>query len=204
MSNSTWQRKAPVLALLLAAGAAGVVIWLQPADPSTDQVANISTQPFPAQPTPLLPEKAASQAAAAVEPHDGDVHEKEHGSVVSDQDIQAQLLRDLGELENKFLSEPVSAGWSVSTQKMISDSLSESRLAANEAPIPVSHDAECRSTSCRIRVTYRNQMDAQMGEIFLLGGIANELPSANFGRLVAPDGSVQIVMYADTGVVKSL
>lgn len=204
MSNSTWQRKAPVLALLLAAGAAGVVAWLQPTDPSTDQVASTETPPVPTQPTPLLPKNSARQAASESLVHDEDAHEKGHGAVLSEQDIQAQLLRDLGELENKFLSEPVSSGWSISTRKMISDSLSESRLAANEAPIPVSHDAECRSTSCRIRVTYRNQMDAQMGEIFLLGGIADVLPSANFGRLVAPDGSVQIVMYADTGVVKRL
>jgi len=75
-------------------------------------------------------------------------------------------------------------------------------LAAIEAPLPISHDAECRSTSCRIRVTYRTEMDAQMGEVFLLGGIANELPSASFGRIVAPDGSVQIVMYAATGPVR--
>ena len=82
---------------------------------------------------------------------------------------------------------------------MIAESLSETRLAPNQAPIPMSHESECRSSSCRIRVTYRNEMEAQMGEIFLLGGIANQLPSANFGRIVAADGTVQIVMYANTG-----
>ena len=75
------------------------------------------------------------------------------------------------------------------------------------APGPVSttaadrdtHDAECRSTTCRIRITYRDEMDAQMGEIFLLGDIAGTLPSANFGRLAGAGGTVQLVMYADTG-----
>ena len=38
-----------------------------------------------------------------------------------------------------------------------------------------------------------------MGEIFLLGDIAGTLPSANFGRLAGDGGTVQLVMYADTG-----
>lgn len=199
MSKSSWQRKAPVLALLLAVGTAGVVAWQQSGEPDASLASDtydLSSVPA-TKPEPVIATPRPTPAPIA-DHAEGDGHGHDAGPI-STQDVQAQLLSELGELEREFLSEPVSETWSSGTELMITESLSEARLAPNQVPVPVSHDSECRSNSCRIRVTYRNEMDAQMGEIFLLGGIAERLPNANFGRLVGADGSVQIVMYANTG-----
>lgn len=202
MSNNSWQRKAPVIALLFAVGAAGVVAMMQ-AEEATPVASTPAQGPDALSSPAAEPSVATREHALANRSDDATTDDHAHDSApVSDQDIQAEMLEGLSALETEFLSEPVSESWSGGTERMIAESLSEARLAANEAPIPISHDSECRSNTCRIRVTYRSAMDAQMGEIFLLGGIAERLPTANFGRLEAPDGSVQIVMYANTGPAK--
>lgn len=201
MSKNLWQLKAPILGVLLATSAFALALWYR----SSDRLPHAATElvsPEIVSQSPTAPESTAQ--ATFVKPAIGPEHAHDQGmaGIHSQLDTQAQLRSELEQLEREFLAEPISAAWSTSTEKLIAESLSESGLAVNNAPAPISHESECRSNSCRIRVTYRNDMDAQMGEIFLLGSIANSLPSANFGRLVSPDGTVLIVMYADTGTVK--
>lgn len=202
MSRNFWQQRAPLIMLALAVAIISTMIWWQVAKQS-----------------PLNMETSVSTAAAASHsPQErkalGEIvitgshirtvvgdpeHSHDSHRLVSAQELQAELISELGLLDRKFQSEQISPTWSSKTWRLIDNALSAETLASKQAPSPIAHDAECRTFTCRIRVTYRTEMDAQMGEIFLLGDIATELPSANFGRLVAADGTIQIVMYANTG-----
>ena len=177
MPNLFWQRWAPITALSLVALAAALIFWMQPDESSPVAIVDTHDAPRP----PPAPEPAGDDAP------------------MSNEQREARLAAELAGLEQEFLAEPVSPGWSFASERVIAEALSAERTAAHQGPAPLSHDAECRSTTCRIRITYRDEMDAQMGEIFLLGDIAGTLPSANFGRLAGDGGTVQLVMYADTG-----
>lgn len=200
MSNDFWQRKAPIIMLAIAIPVMAAIVWWQVDERSPQQRAEPLLAEATEQPA-TLPDSVAVQGfrfATGADASRKDQAEHTHKKV-SGQDLQAQLMTELEELDLRFRSEPVSVSWSGNTERMIDSALSGAGLAVNDAPEPLAHDVECRTFSCRIRLTYRNEMDAQMGEVFLLGDIAKQLPSAQFGRLVAPDGTIQIVMYADTG-----
>ena len=196
MPNLFWQRWAPITALSLVALAAALIFWMQPDESSP--VAIVDPAPLAvAAPGPVSTTAAdrdthdAPRPPPAPEPAGDD-------APMSNEQREARLAAELAGLEQEFLAEPVSPGWSFASKRVIAEALSAERTAAHQGPAPLSHDAECRSTTCRIRITYRDEMDAQMGEIFLLGDIAGTLPSANFGRLAGAGGTVQLVMYADT------
>lgn len=144
---------------------------------------------------PALPVPAARLAPS-------DTGARHDDAPLSQEQAEAKIINALQELEDKFQSEPVSVGWKNSTQRMIDTALSQEALSVNQSPAPIAHEAECRSFTCRIELTYSNDIEAQMGEIFLLGGIAQRLPSVQIGRLSGPDGSMKIVMYANTGVAR--
>lgn len=199
MTKSSWQRKAPLLLLLAVAGVMAVATWYQMRKPSTIDTASPARQaPAPASPStsePVAGSRRFEPAMQPAEPASTD-HPEEP---VSAQEHRAQKISALNALDREFQRQPRSATWGSNTEQVIAASLSESGLAANQAPVPIEHDAECRTSTCRIHVTYANEMDAQMGEVFLLGDIARQLPSARLGRLFNEDGTVELVIYADTG-----
>lgn len=111
------------------------------------------------------------------------------------QKIQGLIAQE----ESKFASEPLSASWAVPTEKQIDSAFSAKTLEWNQAPTPLSHEATCHSSSCRIEVSYQDDAQADIGQQFFLGDIATRLPKAKLFRLRNPDGTVQLVAYANTG-----
>jgi hypothetical protein len=111
-----------------------------------------------------------------------------------------QKIQDLiGQENSKFASEYVSSSWASPTEKLIDSAISTKTLAWNQAPAPLSQDATCHSTSCRIQVTYADDTQADIGQQFFLGDIASRLPRAKLFRLRNPDGTVQVIAYANSG-----
>lgn len=112
---------------------------------------------------------------------------------------QAQKLQDLqSQMESKFVSEPYSASWAPGTEKLIDGAFAASNLAYENSPAPISRKAECRSNSCRISIVYKDDVQADIGQQFLLGDIASRLPKAKLLRVSNPDGTVEVIAYAHT------
>ncbi len=124
-----------------------------------------------------------------------------HRGPVGDDQVEAELIAALEALDRKFRNEPVAEGWRRSTEALISDALSSESLTANQAPVPKSYEAECRTSTCRISIAYGNEMDAQMGEIFFLGDVSTVLPNAEIGRLQGDGGTTSLIIYASQGTV---
>lgn len=125
--------------------------------------------------------------------HDGHDHD------VTPEQRALNQQEAIRELESKFVTEPVSASWASGTERLIATAFSSGNLAEKDAPVPNAQQAVCRSFTCRIDTTYADELQADIGLQFLLGDIAARLPKARPFRIVQPDGSVQWVIYANTG-----
>lgn len=110
-----------------------------------------------------------------------------------------KLQEAINQMELEFQSESVSSGWASTTEKIIAGAFSSTSLAGKGAPVPSAHRASCRTFSCRIQATYANDVEADIAEAFLTSDIAGQLPKAKHFRFMAPDGTVQLILYANTG-----
>lgn len=126
-------------------------------------------------------------------------HDEEQDLPVSAAQGEQKMRALVAQAEAKFVSEPLSAAWAAPTEKMIDSAFTPKNLEWNQAPTPLAHDAKCHSTSCRVEVTYQDDLQADIGQQFMLGDIAARLPRAKLFRLRNPDGTVQVIAYANTG-----
>lgn len=111
-----------------------------------------------------------------------------------------QKMRDLvAQAEAKFVAEPLSAAWAAPTEKLIDSAFAAKNLEWNQAPAPLAHEAKCHSVSCRIEISYQDDFQADIGQQFMLSDISTRLPKAKIFRLRNPDGTVQVIAYANTG-----
>jgi hypothetical protein len=115
------------------------------------------------------------------------------------QDPDAALLEQIQNLDTKFQAEPIVPAWAMEQEQMIAASFAPEALKLAAAPAPLSHEESCRSKTCRINVIYRNELDAQVAQLNLLGAISSSLSHATFGQISGADGSVQLIMYARAG-----
>ena len=112
---------------------------------------------------------------------------------------QEQMMQTLlGQMESKFASEPYSAVWASGTEKLIDSAFSAGNLAYESSPRPISHESQCRSDTCRVRVVYKDDAEADIGQQFLLTDIAARLPKAKLLRITRPDGTVEVIAFART------
>jgi hypothetical protein len=121
-------------------------------------------------------------------------HDQEEG-----EDAEAKLLEGIQKLETKFQAEPMASAWAMENERMISGTFAPDTLKSNAAPAPLSHQEQCRSSTCRITATYKSEMDAEVAQLNLLAGISPSLPRAVMGQVPGNDGSVQLVVYASVG-----
>lgn len=182
----------PVLLLALAAALVlAATWWLRPpgsARTVPDPVSMPSTA-TDARPQPASSPRAATASAADFESEDP----------YSAKDETARIAEGLEKLERKFQAEPVSPAWAAQQERMIANAFTPAALKEGGAPAPIEHQASCRSKTCRISVTYKTDMDAQVAQVVLLGSIAPSLARTTMGQIPAADGSVQLVLYADAG-----
>lgn len=115
-----------------------------------------------------------------------------------DHDSQG-LQAALSAQETKFQSEPVSARWAATQEQMIAGAFSREQLAKDAAPAPLSHSVTCRSATCRINVVYGDSMASTDAQLSVLGHIAQTFPHTRMAEVPNPDGTVELIMYADAG-----
>lgn len=110
--------------------------------------------------------------------------------------LQAATMRSL---DNKFADEPLSAAWATKTERNISSALSVNALVKEQATAPKSMQSTCRSQTCKISLAFDNSAQADFTKGVFLQGIAESLPSAQIFLQEGADGSVNYVIYAQTG-----
>jgi len=185
-------QKPTIVLLLTAAVIAAALAYarLRPAPPPVKAAVvtapSIEPQAAPA-PTFAPPAPSAVPPQASASPLGGDLDRNE------------QVLKDLHMVDTKFMSEPVTPRWAAAQENMIATALSAETLAAAKIPAPTSHEATCRSSTCRIKLNYKSQADLQLGQLNLLGAISGTLPQAIMGEVLGEDGSTQLVVYASPG-----
>ena len=111
------------------------------------------------------------------------------------QGLQAALAAQ----ETKFQSEPVSARWAATQEQMIAGAFSRDQLAKDAAPAPISHSVTCRSATCRINAVYGDNMASTDAQISVLSHIAPTFPHTRMAEVPNPDGTVELILYADAG-----
>ena len=116
---------------------------------------------------------------------------------------EARFQAQLRALEDKLVSEPLSARWATAQEKTVAQFLAPAHLKRENLPAPSSSETRCQSRLCRIRMTFADAQQAEQTQGALLMGIADGLPHAQSFLLPRPDGGVDLVMFA-TGDPKAL
>ena len=134
-----------------------------------------------------LPERRAAPGAAP-----GPAGNERVDPAVAEARFRAQLRA----LEDKLVSEPLSARWATAQEKTVAQFLTPANLARENVPAPSSYETRCQSRLCRIRLTFADAQQAEQTQGALLMGIADGLPHAQSFLLPRPDGGVDVVMFA--------
>jgi len=107
--------------------------------------------------------------------------------------------RMIADLESRFAAQPLLAGWAVPNERQISDFLAADHLHKSGLPAPKQYDVQCKSSLCRVHADFASDADADATLQDLYTTIARSLPAAQTFRTTAPDGTVQVVVYANPG-----
>lgn len=107
--------------------------------------------------------------------------------------------RMVADLESRFAAQPVLAAWAVPNERQISDFLAPDHLRKSGLPAPKQYDVQCKSSLCRVHADFASDADADATLQDLYTTIARSLPAAQTFRTTAPDGTVQVVVYANPG-----
>lgn len=106
---------------------------------------------------------------------------------------QAATIRDR---ENEFVNEPLASAWAASSERAIKNALSAAALAKEGATAPKSLESTCHSQTCRISMTFNDEMKADFTKVVFLEQIAETLPRAEIFQQPQPDGSIRYLVYA--------
>ncbi len=111
-------------------------------------------------------------------------------------EVAARREQNMRELENKLISEPISAQWASRNESSIEKFLSVENLAKLRLPSVDLADAKCHSSTCRINMIFEDEVQAQDTSYELLQHIAANLPAAQSFLLPQSDGTVRMMVYA--------
>lgn len=113
---------------------------------------------------------------------------------------QQQQRRNLqNQAEAQFSREPVSATWAAATESKVDTAFAPKNLQYLQAPTPQDYSSDCRTSTCKIQIRYRDEAQAEVGRQFLLYDMGSRLQNAQWFQQVNSDGSVQLVAYAQAG-----
>jgi hypothetical protein len=110
----------------------------------------------------------------------------------SREDVAATQAR----IERVFAEEKNNAQWSLASTRLIEQSLSAEKFREFGALPPLSSDIECRSRTCRIRMTYTDSGEATDAGTLLNFELAKQLPYAVAMSRTRADGSIDHFIYA--------
>jgi hypothetical protein len=94
-------------------------------------------------------------------------------------------------LEDRLVSEPVSAQWAASNERAIT-----TYLASDASSKSSDVDAECRSDICRIRLVVAEPDNVPLTLHGLFSQLSDTLPGAEIFQFPRADGTVEVVVYA--------
>lgn len=94
-------------------------------------------------------------------------------------------------LEDRLVSEPVSAQWAANNERTIKTYLASDSLSKSSDV-----DAECRSDICRIRLVVAEPDNVPLTLHGLFSQLNDTLPGAEIFQFPRADGTVEVVVYA--------
>lgn len=109
---------------------------------------------------------------------------------------QSKLQSKLQRMDDVLREEPVSSSWSAAATKQITTVLTPESLAELGATQPESYQMDCRSSSCKISMSFQDSSAAENTVMALTTSIGNAFPEALVVPIQRPDGSAQYFVYA--------
>ena len=99
------------------------------------------------------------------------------------------------QLESTFSTEPINPAWAGSTMRAVEAAIVD--VVAAGAPTPGSAQVDCRSRSCRIRISLADYDQSGQFAMPLLAEIAAQLPVTQSVELPSADGNgLEMYIYA--------
>ena len=99
-------------------------------------------------------------------------------------------------LDQRFRAEVVNPTWASVHEDAILDAIAGTEHDGFDVPLPQSVDARCRSSMCRIRMTYRDEDDAAQMQTKTMLGMPQVLSTARTFYAQTRSGETEMVIYA--------
>ncbi|WP_417472344.1 hypothetical protein [Luteimonas mephitis] len=120
------------------------------------------------------------------------------GSKKSPQELRLDSEQRFKQIHQSFKAEPVSPAWAKNTESMVRDAFASEDAIAMGVQVPLQATIECRSSRCRIATVYDSEGAAVDAAQMLQMDIAGTLPRTQVMTFAQPDGTTQLVIYADS------
>ena len=108
----------------------------------------------------------------------------------------AQQQAKVRSLDDRLISEPLSAAWAAQQERRVEAFLAPASLRQEGLPAPSARETRCQSRMCRIRLGYPDEATALAAQAALVQAIAPGLPHARSFVLERPDGGADLLVYA--------
>ncbi|MDN5781057.1 MAG: hypothetical protein L0H23_03375 [Luteimonas sp.] len=102
----------------------------------------------------------------------------------------------IAELDHKLRAEPFDPAWVRKQEEVISQAIVGSPNDGFDVPLPESLDASCRSTLCRIQMTYADEEDAMQMQTKLTLGLSGSIATARTFYQPNETGGMDLVVFA--------
>ncbi len=112
--------------------------------------------------------------------------------------VAARQAATIRQREDAFTNEPLAAAWASSSERAIKNALSAASLAKQGATAPTALESTCHSQTCRISMSFDDDLKADFTKVVLMEQIAETLPRAEIFQQTQPDGSIRYLVYART------
>lgn len=107
-------------------------------------------------------------------------------------DARAALLK----LDNRLRSEPVNQKWATEQEATILAAISGDAKDGFPAKLPKDMDAQCRSSLCKVTMTYADEEDAYQMQTKLTLGLRGPISAARTFFSPRADGGMDLTIYA--------
>jgi hypothetical protein len=121
------------------------------------------------------------------------IHPSSEANLAQQQaDARASLLK----LDNRLRSEPVNPKWAPEQEATILAAISGDPNDGFPAKLPKDMDAQCRSSLCKVTMTFTDEEDAYQMQTKLTLGLRGPIATARTFYNQRPDGGTDLVIYA--------
>jgi len=109
---------------------------------------------------------------------------------------EALIASQMAELDQRLRSEPIDGAWARNQEAAIESAIVGSQTDGFDVPMPEDVDKQCRSSLCRIRMTYASEEDALQMQSKLTLGLSGPISKARTFYLPTKDGSTELIVFA--------